>query len=103
MDPGARGRDRRARARVFGGMVADDAGFIRKKMARNIPPGLRDRRDWQQIEAWAQGQDDERPCLPHDVGFRSLDVKTLGRIRAGSDRRGPPVARARGSGERELA
>lgn len=39
---------------VFGGMVADDAGFIRKKMARNIPPDLRDRRDWQQIEAWAQ-------------------------------------------------
>lgn len=39
---------------VFGGMVADDAGFIRKKMARNIPPELRDRRDWREIEAWAQ-------------------------------------------------
>ena len=39
---------------VFGGMVAEDAGFIRKKMARNIPPELRDRRDWHQIEAWAQ-------------------------------------------------
>ena len=39
---------------VFGGMVAEDAGFIRKKMARKIPPELRDRRDWQQIEAWAQ-------------------------------------------------
>ena len=39
---------------VFGGMIADDAGFIRKKMARNIPPELRDRRDWHQIEAWAQ-------------------------------------------------
>lgn len=39
---------------VFGGMVADDAGFIRKKMARRIPPELRDRRDWRQIEAWAQ-------------------------------------------------
>ena len=39
---------------VFGGMVADDAGFVRKKMARNIPPELRDRRDWDAIEAWAQ-------------------------------------------------
>ena len=39
---------------VFGGMVAEDAGFIRKKMARNIPPELRDRREWHQIEAWAQ-------------------------------------------------
>lgn len=39
---------------VFGGMIADDAGFIRKKMARNIPPELRDRRDWRQIDAWAR-------------------------------------------------
>jgi hypothetical protein len=39
---------------VFGGMVAEDTGFIRTKMARKIPPQLRDRRDWQQIEAWAQ-------------------------------------------------
>ena len=39
---------------VFGGMVADDAGFVRKKMARNIPPELRDLRDWRPIEAWAQ-------------------------------------------------
>jgi menaquinone-dependent protoporphyrinogen oxidase len=38
---------------VFGGMVADDAGFIRKKMARQIPPELRDRRDWAEIKAWA--------------------------------------------------
>jgi len=38
---------------VFGGRVADDAGFIRKKMARKIPPALRDRRDWGEIEAWA--------------------------------------------------
>ena len=35
-------------------MIADDAGFIRKKMARNIPPELRDRRDWRQIDAWAR-------------------------------------------------
>jgi menaquinone-dependent protoporphyrinogen oxidase len=39
---------------VFGGMVAEDAGFIRRKIARKIPPELRDRRDWRQIEAWAQ-------------------------------------------------
>ena len=39
---------------VFGGMVAEDAGFIRKKMARKIPPELRDRRDWDAIDAWAQ-------------------------------------------------
>jgi menaquinone-dependent protoporphyrinogen oxidase len=38
---------------VFGGKVDEDAGFIRKKMARNMPPELRDRRDWQQIENWA--------------------------------------------------
>jgi len=38
---------------VFGGFVADDAGFIRKKMARNIPPELRDRRDWVEIDTWA--------------------------------------------------
>jgi menaquinone-dependent protoporphyrinogen oxidase len=39
---------------VFGGMVAEDAGFIRKKMARSIPPELRDRRDWEAIEAWGR-------------------------------------------------
>jgi hypothetical protein len=39
---------------VFGGMVADDAGFVRKRMARSIPPELRDRRDWAEIETWAQ-------------------------------------------------
>jgi len=39
---------------AFGGMVADDAGFIRKKMARKIPPELRDRRDWEAIDTWAQ-------------------------------------------------
>jgi menaquinone-dependent protoporphyrinogen oxidase len=39
---------------VFGGKVDEDAGFIRKKMARNTPPELRDRRDWEQIEAWGR-------------------------------------------------
>jgi hypothetical protein len=39
---------------VFGGMVAEDAGFIRKKIARKIPPELRDRRDWDAIDAWGR-------------------------------------------------
>jgi menaquinone-dependent protoporphyrinogen oxidase len=39
---------------VFGGRISDDAGFLRKRMAKNIRPGLRDRRDWSAIEAWAQ-------------------------------------------------
>jgi menaquinone-dependent protoporphyrinogen oxidase len=39
---------------VFGGMVAEDAGFIRRKMARRIPPELRDLRDWDVIETWAR-------------------------------------------------
>ena len=38
---------------VFGGVIGDDAGFIRKKMARRTPPELRDLRDWVEIEAWA--------------------------------------------------
>ena len=39
---------------VFGGRVSEDAGgFIRRSMARNSPPELRDRRDWSAIEAWA--------------------------------------------------
>ena len=39
---------------MFGGRISDDAGFLRKRMAKNIPPELRDRRDWGAIEAWAQ-------------------------------------------------
>jgi menaquinone-dependent protoporphyrinogen oxidase len=39
---------------VFGGMVAEDAGFIRKKMARRIPPELHDLRDWDAIETWSR-------------------------------------------------
>jgi len=40
---------------VFGGRVSDDAGgFMRKKMAKNTSPELRDRRDWDAIEDWAQ-------------------------------------------------
>jgi ribosomal protein S30 len=38
------------KARRLGGKVDEDAGSIRRKMARNMPPELRDRRDWEQIE-----------------------------------------------------
>jgi menaquinone-dependent protoporphyrinogen oxidase len=39
---------------VFGGRVSEDAGgFVRRNMARNSPPELRDRRNWDEIRAWA--------------------------------------------------
>jgi hypothetical protein len=38
---------------LFGGIVAEDARFIRKKMARKISPELRGLRDGGAIEAWA--------------------------------------------------
>jgi menaquinone-dependent protoporphyrinogen oxidase len=38
---------------VFGGSIDDDRGFIRKRMARNMPEEARDRRDWEEIAAWA--------------------------------------------------
>jgi menaquinone-dependent protoporphyrinogen oxidase len=38
---------------VFGGRVDEDGGFMRKSMARNTPAELRDRRDWEQVRAWA--------------------------------------------------
>jgi menaquinone-dependent protoporphyrinogen oxidase len=40
---------------VFGGMVDEDRGFIRKRMARSMPEETRDRRDWDEIAAWAAG------------------------------------------------
>jgi menaquinone-dependent protoporphyrinogen oxidase len=39
---------------VFGGKIDEQSGFMRKRMARDIPPELRDRRDWDQIEAWTR-------------------------------------------------
>jgi menaquinone-dependent protoporphyrinogen oxidase len=39
---------------VFGGKVDEGGGFMRKKMARDMPAELRDRRDWRQIEDWAR-------------------------------------------------
>ena len=38
----------------FGGRVADDGGFMRRRMARDLPAELRDRRDWDAIERWAR-------------------------------------------------
>lgn len=38
---------------VFGGMVDDDRGFIRRKMAKNTSAEGRDLRDWQQISEWS--------------------------------------------------
>ena len=40
---------------VFGGMVDVDEGFMRKKMAAGMPEEVRDRRDWDEIAAWASG------------------------------------------------
>lgn len=54
---------------VFGGMVADDAGFIRSKMARGMPPELRDRRDWDEIAAWAESIATALTDAPVPVGI----------------------------------
>lgn len=41
---------------VFGGaMPAEPQGFVEKAMVRNTPEELRDRRDWEEIAAWADG------------------------------------------------
>lgn len=40
---------------VFGGMLDDDRGFVRKRMARSMPEEARDRRDWDEIAGWAAG------------------------------------------------
>lgn len=40
---------------VFGGKVDDDRGFLRKRMARDMPEETRDRRDWEEIARWAAG------------------------------------------------
>jgi menaquinone-dependent protoporphyrinogen oxidase len=53
---------------VFGGCVSEDAGFLRKRMAKNIPPELRDRRGWSAIEAWAQKIADSLRELPPGSG-----------------------------------
>jgi menaquinone-dependent protoporphyrinogen oxidase len=39
---------------VFGGSVpAEPEGFVAKSMAKNVPPEFQDRRDWDEIKAWA--------------------------------------------------
>ncbi|MFN8217662.1 MAG: flavodoxin domain-containing protein [Solirubrobacterales bacterium] len=41
---------------VFGGRVpAEPHGMVEKAMAKNVPPEFRDRRDWDEIRAWARG------------------------------------------------
>jgi menaquinone-dependent protoporphyrinogen oxidase len=41
---------------VFGGRVPLDPGnFVERAMARDTPPELQDRRDWQAIDNWARG------------------------------------------------
>ncbi|MBJ7521392.1 MAG: flavodoxin domain-containing protein [Solirubrobacteraceae bacterium] len=40
---------------VFGGSVSRDPhGFVERSMARNTPEEFQDRRDWEQIRAWAR-------------------------------------------------
>jgi menaquinone-dependent protoporphyrinogen oxidase len=38
---------------VFGGSVAEDGGFMRRKMAQGTPPEHRDLRDWDAVRAWS--------------------------------------------------
>lgn len=40
---------------VFGGMVDEQRGVMRRKMAQDMPDEARDRRDWNEISAWAAG------------------------------------------------
>jgi menaquinone-dependent protoporphyrinogen oxidase len=40
---------------VFGGRLPVDGGFIARSMRDNTPEELRDMRDWDQIDAWADG------------------------------------------------
>jgi len=45
---------------VFGGRVpAEPHGFAERGMAESTPPEWRDRRDWDEIRAWARGIADE--------------------------------------------
>lgn len=41
---------------VFGGSVPSEPhGFVERSMARGIPEGFQDRREWDQIRSWARG------------------------------------------------
>ncbi|MFN8113789.1 MAG: flavodoxin domain-containing protein [Solirubrobacterales bacterium] len=40
---------------VFGGRISPEAGRMAKAMAENTPEEYRDRRDWDEIRAWAAG------------------------------------------------
>lgn len=54
---------------VFGGCVpADPQGFVEKAMVENTPPEYRDRRDWDQIRAWAAAIAAELGAVPTAAG-----------------------------------
>ncbi len=40
---------------VFGGSIPDEPHGMMRSMAQNTPPQYRDRRDWDEIRAWATG------------------------------------------------
>ena len=40
---------------VFGGRISPESGRMAKAMAENTPEEFRDRRDWDEIRAWAAG------------------------------------------------
>ncbi|MBJ7470043.1 MAG: flavodoxin [Solirubrobacteraceae bacterium] len=40
---------------VFGGSLTDAQGSMQRMMAKNMPEEFRDRRDWDEIRAWARG------------------------------------------------
>jgi menaquinone-dependent protoporphyrinogen oxidase len=48
---------------VFGGRVPE-AGLAGRSMARNTPPEYRDRRDWDEIHAWAAAIASELSAVP---------------------------------------
>jgi menaquinone-dependent protoporphyrinogen oxidase len=48
---------------VFGGRVPED-GLVARSMAKNTPPEYRDRRDWDEIRAWAAAIASELNAVP---------------------------------------
>jgi menaquinone-dependent protoporphyrinogen oxidase len=48
---------------VFGGRVPE-GGLVARSMAKNTPPEYRDRRDWDEIRAWAAAIASELSAVP---------------------------------------